>query len=400
MTKDGQRPLSAAEVEAHPEYPHVHWDLKPDEQGKIDVAANRGGPFKVAYEIHGHGPRKVIWIMGLGGLMQTWQRQTKDFGHTEADKYTCLIFDNRGMGQSDKPLLRYTTSEMAKDVVQLLYHVGWTGPRSVHVVGISMGGMIAQELSLLIPERICSLNLISTAPRIVRTLPFVDNIRNRINLMWPKPLDAQLAKVKADCYSEEWLAKPDEIEYSVEPYPTNGDRFAAGEITKRTSPGVFTRQGFLCQLYAAGFHHKSAAQIQSLGDVVGRDRILVLHGTKDNMINFIHAEMMFKELGGEDSGVTKSFHEGIGHVAPFEIRKSPVCAIEALCLITRGCPGSFDASSRSIHTLTGFTSDRSRIQEDHCGQDSEDRKHAKAVTLDLHLLNQGTSRSWDLDLRA
>lgn len=50
------------------------------------------------------------------------------------------------MGESDKPLLRYTTSEMAKDIVELLDHVGWKDGRSVHVVGISMGGMIAQEL--------------------------------------------------------------------------------------------------------------------------------------------------------------------------------------------------------------------------------------------------------------
>lgn len=84
--------------------------------------------------------------MGLGGLMKTWQRQTKDFGYEEADKYTCLVFDNRGMGDSDKPLLRYTTSEMAKDIIELFDHVGWTEQRSVHVVGISMGGMIAQEL--------------------------------------------------------------------------------------------------------------------------------------------------------------------------------------------------------------------------------------------------------------
>ena len=84
--------------------------------------------------------------MGLGGYMKTWQRQTKDFGHTDADKYTSLIFDNRGIGDSDKPLLRYTTSEMARDAVELLDHIGWTADRSVHVVGISMGGMIAQEL--------------------------------------------------------------------------------------------------------------------------------------------------------------------------------------------------------------------------------------------------------------
>lgn len=73
--------------------------------------------------------------------MKTWQRQTKDFGHLEGDKYSMLIFDNRGIGDSDKPILRYTTSEMAKDVVELLDHVGWRDPHSVHVIGISMGGV-------------------------------------------------------------------------------------------------------------------------------------------------------------------------------------------------------------------------------------------------------------------
>ena len=50
------------------------------------------------------------------------------------------------MGESDKPVMRYSTSEMAKDTLQLLDHVGWTGERSIHVIGISMGGMIAQEI--------------------------------------------------------------------------------------------------------------------------------------------------------------------------------------------------------------------------------------------------------------
>ncbi|KAK0263102.1 hypothetical protein LTR35_017622 [Friedmanniomyces endolithicus] len=313
--------LSFDEVLQHPEFPHVNWALKPESKERIDVAAGRGGPFKISYELHGHGPKKIIWIMGLGGYMKTWQRQTKDFGHTEGDQYSSLVFDNRGIGESDKPLLRYTTFEMARDVVELLDHVGWTEPRSVHIVGISMGGMIAQELALQIPTRICSLNFISTAPRIVRTLPYLENVRNRIDLMWPKALGAQISKVKADCYSAEWLKKPDETESIVQPFPTNGDRFASGELTKRLLPGAFTRQGFLCQLYAAGFHHKSAAQLKPLADAVGRERIMVLHGTGDHMIDFVHGKMLLAELGGEESGVTKSFHDGMGHVAPFEIRQ-------------------------------------------------------------------------------
>lgn len=173
---------------------------------------------------------------------------------------------------------------------------------------------------MLIPNRICSLNLISTAPRIVRTKPFVENIRNRINLMMPKAIDEQIAKVKNDCYSAAWLARPDETEPTVQAFPTNGDRFAASEISKRMTPGAFTRTGFLCQLAAAGFHHKSAAQLKQLGDSVGRERILVFHGTADHMVEFIHGEMLLNELGGEEGGVTKSFHEGLGHVGPVEIR--------------------------------------------------------------------------------
>lgn len=84
--------------------------------------------------------------MGLGGLKTAWQRQTKDFSHTQADRYSSLIIDNRGVGESAKPLMRYSTSEMARDVLEVLDHIGWTEKRQLHVVGISMGGMISQEL--------------------------------------------------------------------------------------------------------------------------------------------------------------------------------------------------------------------------------------------------------------
>ena len=56
----GPTPLTAAEIQAHPEYPHAYWDLKPDQRGELEVAAGRGGPFKLAYEVHGHGPSKIL----------------------------------------------------------------------------------------------------------------------------------------------------------------------------------------------------------------------------------------------------------------------------------------------------------------------------------------------------
>lgn len=53
-------PLTAEELSRHPEYPHTIWDLKPAHQGKAVVAKDRGGPFNIAYEVHGHGHRHVV----------------------------------------------------------------------------------------------------------------------------------------------------------------------------------------------------------------------------------------------------------------------------------------------------------------------------------------------------
>lgn len=93
------------------------------------------------------------------------------------------------------------------------------------------------------------------------------------------------------------------------------------EIRKRNDPELFTRVGFMLQLIAAGWHHKSPAQLKQLGDTVGRERIMVVHGTADRMISFPHGEKLLEYLGGEESGVRKMFVEDQSHVMPIELRK-------------------------------------------------------------------------------
>ncbi|KAL9053644.1 MAG: hypothetical protein Q9206_003856 [Seirophora lacunosa] len=250
--------------------------------------------------------------MGLGNFKIGWQRQVQYFGHEQGSKYTCLIYDNRGMGESDKPLARYSTSEMAKDTLALVNHLEWTSPRQLHVLGVSLGGMIAQELALLIPERIASLTLVSTAARLVNTLGYWENLSDRINM---SP-DAQLDDTKARIFSQSWLEAPDE--YGE--FPTNGDRFAAMDLAKRQDLKGFTRKGIFCQAIAAGWHHKNPEQLSQLADKVGRQRIQVLHGTADRMISPPHGETLARELGGEEKGVTKIIVEGRGHVLHYEER--------------------------------------------------------------------------------
>jgi hypothetical protein len=53
-------PLTAQELQKHPEYDHTIWKLDPDHHGTAPVAKDRGGPIDIAYEVHGHGPRRIV----------------------------------------------------------------------------------------------------------------------------------------------------------------------------------------------------------------------------------------------------------------------------------------------------------------------------------------------------
>lgn len=96
-------------------------------------------------EIHGDPSptaTKLLFVMGLNNSCYAWEHQAAHFGREKG--YQLLVFDNRGVGNSDSPKGLYKTSEMALDTVELLDHVGWE--KEVHVIGVSMGGMVAQEL--------------------------------------------------------------------------------------------------------------------------------------------------------------------------------------------------------------------------------------------------------------
>ncbi|KAI9882440.1 MAG: hypothetical protein M1823_005820 [Watsoniomyces obsoletus] len=181
---------------------------------------------------------------------------------------------------------------MAKDVVELLDHIEWTGKRQLHIVGLSMGGMIAQELG------------------------FIENLRNRINLFIPRNLDRQLEMVKHNMFTPSWLLLPD----GEGKFPTNGDRVAAQDLRKRMDHEAFTRKGFILQAIAAGWHHKSKEQLHELADNVGRKRILVMHGDQDRMITPPHGKVLRDELSTEQEEVQWKFVEEKGHVLPWEWR--------------------------------------------------------------------------------
>jgi len=107
------------------------------------------------YESNGEG-FPLVMIMGLGGSLEWWGPPLIE----EISKhYRTIIFDNRGIGQTDKPDMKYSIKMFADDTVGLMNELKI---ERAHVLGISMGGMIAQELVLNHPERVEKLVLCST----------------------------------------------------------------------------------------------------------------------------------------------------------------------------------------------------------------------------------------------
>jgi 3-oxoadipate enol-lactonase len=106
---------------------------------------------KIYWEEHGSGD-PLLLIMGLGSTLNMWHRTLP----IVTPHYRTIIFDNRGVGKTDVPPGPYSIPMMASDAVAVM---DAAGVDSAHVYGISMGGIIAQEVALAFPERVRSLIL-------------------------------------------------------------------------------------------------------------------------------------------------------------------------------------------------------------------------------------------------
>ena len=110
----------------------------------------------IAWEALGDGPALLL-IHGLGYERHGWG----PLPALLAEDFRVLLFDNRGIGESDAPPGPYTTALMAGDALGVL---DAAGIERAHVVGTSLGGMVAQELVLTAPERVDRLVLACTTP--------------------------------------------------------------------------------------------------------------------------------------------------------------------------------------------------------------------------------------------
>ncbi len=121
------------------------------------MAMVKAADINLEYYVEGSGP-PLLMIMGFGGSAHSWGEPVLE----ELRKhFTCIRFSNRGTGASDRVTGPFTIRTMADDAANLLAMLKIERP---HVFGISMGGMIAQELVLNYPRLVNGFVLGCTAP--------------------------------------------------------------------------------------------------------------------------------------------------------------------------------------------------------------------------------------------
>jgi 3-oxoadipate enol-lactonase len=220
------------------------------------VPPARNGTVSLHYEDTGVGA-PVLLVMGLGMNATGWWRTVPVLA---AAGLRVLTFDNRGVGRSDRPPGPYTTSVMADDAIAVL---DATAVPRAHVYGISLGGMIAQEIALRHPDRITRLVLGATTPGGVGAIPADAETLEFFQRRGHMPAEEAI-----------WASVP--YNYSRRTRAQHGDRIVQ-DIRRRLRYPI-EPEPYAAQL-AAALGHDAYDRLARI-----RARTLVVHGQEDAMV--------------------------------------------------------------------------------------------------------------------
>jgi 3-oxoadipate enol-lactonase len=236
----------------------------------------RGGAFRVYYESAGHGPA-VLLILGQGMPLESGWRTVERLSQS----FRVLAFDQRDIGRSQRSAWPYAIPQMALDAVAVL---DAAGESRAHVYGISLGGMVAQELALGHRDRVGALVLGATTPGGALAVPH----------------DAQaltfFARAAAMGREEaEWAAVP--YSYSERTRREHGDRIAE-DITHRLGNA---RARPLAQTFSYVHQVTAAAAHITLLRLSRIDApTLVTHGEQDRIQSPENARLLAHAIPGAE----------------------------------------------------------------------------------------------------
>ncbi|KAI0646898.1 alpha/beta-hydrolase [Trametes meyenii] len=270
---------------------------------------NKGDPLEshsLYFEVHGSGPEKIVFIMGLNSSSSGWLPQVEHFGRNL--EYSLLVFDNRGVGNSSGPRGPYTTSGMADDVITLLDFVGWKDPRQVHVVGVSLGGMIAQQLASKVPERVASLTLVVTKPggRRFLELPSYAGVKGIAKSLFTTKPEKKIPIVLEMIFPKEWLNSKSE----TDPQGRTNKEVETESYQKRMK--VTRPQSFLAaisQMSAALTHNVPQDQLRKISSSI--PKVTIVTGDTDNLVDPSNSQLLKESMPEAELIVRKGAGHGI-----------------------------------------------------------------------------------------
>ncbi len=221
------------------------------------IAENNG--VRLAWDARGDGD-PLLLVMGHRWSRRMWHPIIDEL----ATKYRVIAFDNRGSGESDAPAEKYSVHDMALDALAVLHAAG---EQSAHVYGVSMGGVIAQDLAITHPEAVKRLVLGCTAPITAERWKLTRS--RRMNYYLPDRVTNFVGRPML--YGRSGSTPAIDKDWAV----------LGGEIT--------TRQGLLGQAQAVSDYDVDLAALRALSNPT-----LVLHGGKDKVV----ATSWGRELAG------------------------------------------------------------------------------------------------------
>ncbi len=248
------------------------------------------GNTSIYYEIHGQGD-PLILIAGLGSDLTQWHWQLPEY----SKEFRCIVFNNRGITKIDEePVVSesgpITFDLLASDVLRLMDHLEID---SAHIVGASMGGVIAQVFAVAYPERVLSLSLHSTLASSNALIKLI--FGTQISLVKSLGLVEFMLSLAPWIWSEETLSgKPELIEEF---------RSLRKEPKFTLTKDVYIRQ-------AEAFLDFSL--LERLNKI--KAPVLVTAGASDILINPRNSELIHKSVRGSEYSV---FH-GCGHASLVE----------------------------------------------------------------------------------
>jgi pimeloyl-ACP methyl ester carboxylesterase len=219
---------------------------------------------RINFKIEGRG-EPLVMIAGFSASRSSWVSQISFF----KKHYRVITFDNRGAGKSDKPEGPYSTRLMADDTVKLMDHLGIT---KGNIMGISMGGMIAQEIGINYPERILKLVLACTFSCKDETSGDTQDQAKLLGLSSQK-MAAGMVKLAAN-----------------KPF----NQFFLGTLAAigTTFAGTSTKTGLKAQREACN-NHNALSRLSAI-----KAPILVIVGTKDRIIKPVSSEVIARYIRG------------------------------------------------------------------------------------------------------